>query len=87
MATAVALWLLFRSRGLALPALGVLLLLAPHVVGAPHPAEIEASRVPAELAARFASLSLAVHAVLWALTGAFVGWVWQRNERLATAEG
>lgn len=86
-ATAAALWLLFRSRGLALPALAILLLLAPHVVGAPHPAELEASRVPAELAARFASLSLAVHAVLWALTGAFVGCVWQRNERLATAEG
>jgi cobalt transporter subunit CbtA len=79
-ATAAALWLMLRSRGLVLPALGVALLLAPHVIGAPHPAAAEASRVPAELAARFASVSLGVHAVLWALTGGLVGWLWQRNE-------
>lgn len=80
-ATAAALWLMLRSRGQILPALGVVLLLAPHVIGAPHPAEAEASRVPAELAARFASVSLGVHAVLWALTGGLVGWLWQRHEK------
>jgi len=85
-ATAGALWLLLRSRGLALPALGVFLLIVPHVIGAPHPGAEEASRVPAELAARFASASLVVHAVLWALTGALVGWIWQRNEGAVAAE-
>lgn len=84
-ATAAALWLLLRSRGALLPALGVALLIAPHLMGAPHPVDAEASRVPAELAARFASTSLAVHAVLWALTGALVGWLWQRNEQPVSA--
>lgn len=85
-ATATALWLLLRWRSFGGLALGLALLAAPHVIGAPHPAEAETSRVPAELAARFASASLAVHAVLWALTGSLVGWFWQRNERPATAE-
>lgn len=85
-ATVAGLWLLLRPQGIALTALGLALLLAAHVVGAPHPAEGDASRVPAELAARFASASLAVHAVLWALTGAFAGWFWQRTDRPATAE-
>lgn len=85
-ATAGALWLLLRSSGLALPALGLVILLAPHIIGAPHPGAEEASRVPAELAARFASASLVVHAALWALTGALVGWFWQRNESRVAAE-
>lgn len=85
-ATAAGMWLALRSSGLALPALGVALLVLPHVIGAPHPAEAAASGVPAELAARFASASLVVHAVLWALTGALVGWFWQRNESSAVAE-
>ena len=78
-ATAAALWLILRGNSLAMAALGVVLLIAPHVVGAPHPATAEASRVPAELAARFASASLVVHAVLWAITGALVGLFWQRT--------
>lgn len=85
-ATAVALWLILRTRGLALPALGLAILLVPHIIGAPHPAAEEASRVPAELASRFASASLVVHAALWALTGALVGWFWQRNESSVASE-
>ncbi len=86
-ATAAALWLILRSRGLALPALGVVLLIAPHIVGAPHPGAEEASRVPAELAARFASASLVVHAALWALTGALVGWLWQTEREPGRGRG
>lgn len=84
-ATAGGLWLLLRSSGFGLPVLGLLLLLAPHVIGAPHPDAAEASRVPAELAARFASASLVVHAVLWAVTGLLVGWIWQRHEKSVSA--
>lgn len=76
-ATAVALWLILRSSGIVLAALGVVLLIVPHVIGAPHPPAAEASAVPAELAARFATASLVVHAVLWALVAAFAGWLWQ----------
>jgi len=84
-ATAAALWLLLRSRSTALQAAGLALLIAPHLIGAPHPAEVVAGSVPAELAARFASTSLAVHAALWALTGFLAGWFWERNETAAAA--
>jgi predicted cobalt transporter CbtA len=52
-------------------------LLVPHLIGAPHPPEFE-SRVPAELAAHFAALSLAVQALLWAFVGIAVGLLWPR---------
>lgn len=80
-ATAVSLWLMLRSGRALGVAAGAALLVLPHVVGAPHPPAGGASGVPAELAARFAATSLAVQAVLWALTGASVGWFWHSMER------
>ena len=53
------------------------MLLAPHVIGAPHPHAFE-SKVPAELAAQFAALSLVVQALLWAFAGIAVGLLWPR---------
>ena len=53
------------------------LALAPHLWGAPyHVAEATKSGVPPELAAQFAATSLAVQAILWVLTGFFVGLLW-----------
>ncbi len=47
--------------------------------GAPHHvAEAAKSGVPPELAAQFAATSLAVQAILWVLTGFFVGLLWAR---------
>ena len=51
---------------------GVALIVAPHIIGAPQPPAPE-STVPAELAARFAAASLAVQALTWILVGARVG--------------
>ena len=53
------------------------LLLAPHVIGAPHPHAFE-SKVPAEIAAQFAALSLVVQGLLWAFAGIAVGLLWPR---------
>jgi predicted cobalt transporter CbtA len=58
-------------------ALGVALIIAPHLIGAPQPPAPE-STAPAELAARFAAASLAIHAITWILVGAAVGFVWRR---------
>jgi cobalt transporter subunit CbtA len=55
---------------------GVAMVMAPHLVGAPHPAAPE-STVPAELAARFAAASLALHALTWILAAALVGLFWR----------
>jgi len=49
-------------------AVAVLLIAAPHVFGAPHPAEFT-STAPAELAGHFAATSLGLAAVFWLLIG------------------
>jgi len=78
-ATAGALWLFLRADRLVFRLLAIPLALAPHVWGAPyHAAEAVKSSVPPELAAQFAATSLAVQAILWVLTGFFVGLLWGR---------
>ncbi|CAH1664576.1 MULTISPECIES: CbtA family protein [unclassified Chelatococcus] len=81
-ATAVALWLLIRTPAVWAKIIGILLLIAPHVVGAPHP-EAYASGAPAELAGHFAAASLVVHAALWAAVAVAVGFFWPRLARRA----
>ncbi|NND49660.1 MAG: cobalt transporter [Rhizobiales bacterium] len=58
---------------------GVLLLAAPHIIGAPHP-QTFTSAVPAELAGQFAATSLAVSAVFWVLLGWAAASLYQRLE-------
>jgi cobalt transporter subunit CbtA len=78
-ATALGIWLLFqRSQPLAIAA-AIVLIVAPHLIGAPEP-EAFSSTAPAELAGHFASTSLAVQAMLLLLVGAFVGYFWRRFE-------
>lgn len=76
MATGLALWALLRIDNVLARAGGIALLVAPHVIGAPHPHAFE-SRVPAEIAAQFAALSLVVQGLLWVSTGVFVAVLWQ----------
>ncbi|MBI3452030.1 MAG: CbtA family protein [Rhodospirillales bacterium] len=87
-ATAAGLWLLIFGRGTllgtaALKALGLLLLVLPHAIGAPHPVLDSAAgpRVPAELAARFAIASLVAAAAFWLVVGAASGWLQRRADR------
>jgi len=60
-----------------LRALGAILILAPHVVGAPHPAEM-GGNVPPELAAMFVMASLLTGAVLWVVLGGVSGYLHKR---------
>jgi cobalt transporter subunit CbtA len=83
-ATVAALWLTLRVSSPWAIGAGLVLILLPHIIGAPHPHELT-SKVPAELAGHFASASLVVHAVIWAMVGAIAGYVWQRTERQALA--
>ena len=76
-ATALALWAFLRAESPVARLGAVVLLLAPHVIGAPHPHALE-SRVPAEIAAEFAALSLVVQGLLWAFAGIAVGLLWPR---------
>jgi cobalt transporter subunit CbtA len=77
-ATAIGLWAFLRPDHHPVVRLGaIVLLLAPHVIGAPHPHELE-SKVPAEIAAQFTALSLVVQGLLWALVGIGVGLLWPK---------
>jgi cobalt transporter subunit CbtA len=62
--------------------IGGALIVAPHIVGAPHPAEIGGG-VPAELAAQFVAASLVTAALFWLVLGGFGGWVYGRLARPA----
>lgn len=79
-ATAAGLYGLFRLETLGARIGGAVLIAIPHLVGAPRPDKFE-SAVPAELAAHFASTSLALHAAMWIMVAAAIGVLWQRMAR------
>lgn len=81
-ATAVGLFLALRISTPVTIAAGIALICIPHIIGAPHPHEFT-SNVPSELSGHFASASLVVHAVMWALVGVVAGYVWQRGDETA----
>jgi cobalt transporter subunit CbtA len=76
-ATALALWAFLRLENSVARAGAVVLLVAPHVIGAPHMHAFE-SKVPAEVAAQFAALSLVVQGLLWVSVGMAIGLLWPR---------
>lgn len=77
-ATAVGIGLIAFSRSWVAYAAAVMLIGAPHVVGAPHPDEFVGS-VPPELAALFAGRALGVGLAGWVLLGVLAGWFWERE--------
>jgi cobalt transporter subunit CbtA len=76
-ATGLGLYALLKVRTPVAIVVGLVMVAAPHLIGAPQPDGFVSS-APAELAARFASASLVVHAAFWALVGLAVGTFWQR---------
>jgi cobalt transporter subunit CbtA len=79
-ATAGGLALLAYGRGIVLRIAGLVLLAAPHLIGAPDLGYFAGS-VPPELASSFAARSLAVGLVAWVTLGGLLAWLWS-NERL-----
>jgi cobalt transporter subunit CbtA len=77
--TGLGLYLITNVRHHAAVAIGLLAIVVPHVIGAPH-AEAASSGVPAVLAAQFAARSLAVAFAFWATLGLSLGWFWTRQE-------
>lgn len=74
-ATGVALWLIAFARNWASYGIAAVLLLAPHVIGAPEP-EVFTGPVPTELGALFAARAFGVGMAAWALVGCFAGHFW-----------
>ena len=79
-ATASGLWLLVFRPGIAWIVAGLVLMAAPHIVGAPQPERI-GGPVPPELAGHFAAASIVTAAIFWCVLGWTSGTVWQRFER------
>lgn len=75
---AVAMWLVAFGKSWLAWGAAALLLLAPHLVGAPEP-EVFTGPVPTELGSLFAARALGVGAVAWLLLGCFAGHFWQRE--------
>lgn len=75
--TAGGLALLAFAKQNGAKAAGVAVLLIPHLIGAPHPAEME-SALPPALVTQFIAASLISSAVFWAVLGAASGWLYGR---------
>jgi cobalt transporter subunit CbtA len=58
---------------------GIVLLLLPHVIGAPHPGEYWGS-APPELASEFAVRAVTVSLCAWLALGLTAGYVWQSDK-------
>jgi cobalt transporter subunit CbtA len=82
--TAGGIFLFARLEYTTAKIVGIVLIVLPHLIGAPKAPNFK-STAPAELAAQFASTSLVLSAVLWALLGLAVGFAWQAIARPQTA--
>ncbi|MEM7464326.1 MAG: CbtA family protein [Pseudomonadota bacterium] len=76
--TAGGLWLFAFKSGIGWMAAGLVLIVAPHIYGAPHPDTIE-SAVPANLAAEFATATMVASALFWLVLGGALGWLLARE--------
>ena len=77
-ATAGGIAVLVFASNRIIKLLGLALILAPHVVGVPHPVGHEAGNVPPELAAQFVVASLFATALFWAVLGGVCGLMYRR---------
>jgi cobalt transporter subunit CbtA len=76
-ASAGGIGLLVFGRNWGLLALGLVLVLAPHVIGAPEPPSYDVA-YPGALAGEFVVASLVASALLWSLAGLVSGALYQR---------
>lgn len=67
-ATALGLALMAFGRGIPWIILGIVILAAPHFIGAPQP-EASGGNLPPDIAAHFAAASLVTSAMFWAVLG------------------
>ncbi len=83
-ATALALgaWFYARSHSkvIWIP-VGIVLILLPHVIGAPQPVESQVAIVPHELSHRFALAAMFTAAIFWLALGSIQGYVFGRLGR------
>jgi cobalt transporter subunit CbtA len=84
LAAATALWLIAFGNNWIAWAAAVLLLLAPHVIGAPE-TDVFTGPVPTELGAQFAARAYGVGMAAWVMLGALAAYFWTREGRSSDA--
>ncbi len=77
-AAAAAMWLVAFGRSWLAWSAAIVLLLAPHVIGAPEP-EVFIGLVPTEIGAIFAARAFGVGMAAWVMLGGFAGYFWSRG--------
>lgn len=77
-AAAVAMWLIAFGKNWMMWGLACILLIAPHLIGAPEPSVFEGP-VPTEIGALFAARAFGVGLAAWVLTGFFAGYFWHKE--------
>jgi len=80
----VAMWLIAFGGNMVSYLIAALLLLAPHVIGAPEP-ESFSGPVPTEIGALFAARAFGIGMAAWVLLGAFAGHFWQTEGKRSLA--
>ncbi|MGE8305663.1 MAG: CbtA family protein [Pseudomonas kermanshahensis] len=78
--TALGLALLVFARHWLVKALGAVLLVLPHVIGAPQP-EVHQSLAPEALEAQFKVASWLTNAAFWLALGLFSAWLYRRSSQ------
>jgi cobalt transporter subunit CbtA len=79
-ATATAIYGMAKFQNLAAVGVGIVLIVVPHLIGAPQPAE-HASAVPAPLAAAFAANTLFTGLAFWLILAPLYGYLVERLGR------
>jgi len=79
--TALGLWLLVFAKTKLNQLFGAVLLLSPHVIGAPQP-EVQGSLAPAELASTFIMATAFANALFWLTLGALMGLMSHQNKMI-----
>jgi len=75
LAAAIAIWLLAFGRNWGAWGGSIVLLLLPHLIGAPEP-DVFSGPVPTEIGAHFAARAFGVSMAAWAIVGSFAGYLW-----------
>lgn len=79
-AAGIAMWLLAFGRNWAMWGVAVILLTAPHLIGAPEPDSFSGP-VPTELAALFAARAFGVGLAAWAMLGCCAAYFLDKEQR------
>ncbi|MEQ6203067.1 CbtA family protein [Sulfitobacter sp. HNIBRBA2951] len=81
-AAGIAMWLLAFGRNWAMWGVAVILLAAPHIIGAPEP-DTFTGPVPTEIAALFAARAFGVGLAAWVMLGCFAAYFLDKEQRRA----